>query len=122
MDAHYLAFFECFNQQLFFEAHDALEGLWLPQRHGPNGAFYKGLIQFAGAFVHVQKQRTGPAAALFKLARTNLKSYPAIHERLSLLEVRSMLEQWLQKIESAEVWVPKLEPSNVPRLALLPRN
>ena len=64
LDAHYLGYFACFNRQLFFEAHEVLEQIWLPQRHGPNGAFYKGLIQLAGAFVHLQKNRSGPAAAL----------------------------------------------------------
>ena len=72
-DPRYLKYFECFNQQRFFEAHDVLEALWLPQRQGPNGSFYKGLIQLAGAFVHWQKQRPGPAVALFKLARTYLQ-------------------------------------------------
>ena len=56
-DAHYLGFFECFNQQLFFEAHDVLEEIWLQQRGQQNDLFYKGLIQFAGAFVHIQKRR-----------------------------------------------------------------
>ncbi len=58
-----------FNRQLFYEAHDVLEDLWLPDRHGPNGNFYKGLIQLAGAYVHLQKNRLRPSAALFKLAQ-----------------------------------------------------
>ena len=74
LDAHYLGYFHCFNRGLFYEAHDVLEELWLPERTGPNGAFYKGLIQLAGAFVHLQKNRLRPAAALFKLAATNLQS------------------------------------------------
>jgi predicted metal-dependent hydrolase len=63
MDPHYLGYFECFNQQLFYEAHDVLEELWLAQRRQPNDLFYKGLIQLAGAFVHLQKNRLKPAAA-----------------------------------------------------------
>ena len=54
--AHYLGYFECFNRQLFFEAHEVLEELWLAQRDGPKGAFYKGLIQLAGAFVYSDRQ------------------------------------------------------------------
>ena len=79
-----VSYFECFNQQRFFEAHEVLEALWLPQRQGPNGSFYKGLIQLAGAFVHLQKNRLGPAVALFELARANLQKYPAIHEGLAV--------------------------------------
>jgi hypothetical protein len=55
LDAHYLGYFDCFNRQLFYEAHEVLEDLWLKDKYGPNGAFYKGLIQLAGAFVHLQK-------------------------------------------------------------------
>src|SRR5439155_24463423 len=82
LDAHYLCYFECFNRGLYDEAHDVLEGLWLPNRNGSNGPFFKGLIQFAGAFVHLQKGRLQPAAALLRLAQGNLQNYPAIHERL----------------------------------------
>ena len=34
LDAHYLGYFECFNRGLFYEAHDVLEELWLPNRNG----------------------------------------------------------------------------------------
>ena len=36
-DAHYLGYFECFNQQLFFEAHEVLEVLWLGRRGQADG-------------------------------------------------------------------------------------
>ena len=54
VDARFAGYFILFNEQKFYEAHDVLEDLWLPDRHGPNGHFYKGLIQLAGAFVHLQ--------------------------------------------------------------------
>jgi predicted metal-dependent hydrolase len=85
LDAHYLGYFECFNRQLYFEAHDVLEELWLTQRAGPNYAFYKGLIQLAGAFVHLKKNRLRPAAALFKLADANLEKYPPTPETTPVL-------------------------------------
>jgi len=89
LDAHYLGYFECFNRAEFYEAHDVLEELWLAQRRGPNGPFFKGLIQFAGAFVHLQKHeenrpRLRPSAALFKLARTHLLPYAPAHEQLDV--------------------------------------
>jgi hypothetical protein len=99
VDRHYAGYFQCFNRGLFYEAHDVLEHLWLAQRGGPNDFFYKGLIQLAGAFVHLQKDRTGPAAALFKLARTNLRRYPAVHERLDVRAVLLLIEHWLGKLE-----------------------
>jgi len=101
MDAHYLGYFECFNQQLFYEAHDVLEELWLAQRKQPNDLFYKGLIQLAGAFVHLQKARLQPAGALFRLARTNISLYPPQHERLNVAGVLDLIEDWLKRLESS---------------------
>lgn len=94
MSPYYTGYFDCFNRGEFFEAHDVLEQLWLADRHGPNGLFYKGLIQLAGAFVHLRKERLRPAAALFQLAHTNLARYPASHERLSVTAVLAMIGHW----------------------------
>ena len=98
-EPHYLGYFRCFNRQLFYEAHDVLEELWLCDKASPNYSFYKGLIQLAGAFVHLQKNRLRPAAALFKLARTNLLKYPAIHEHLNVAQVLELIEAWLGRLE-----------------------
>src|SRR5215510_1470298 len=97
-DAHYLGYFECFNSGLFFEAHEVLEALWLVDRQAPNGAYYKGLIQLAGAFVHFQKLRPSPAGALLKLARANLELYGASHEGLDLNQVRKLIDLWLERV------------------------
>jgi predicted metal-dependent hydrolase len=99
LPAHYLGYFECFNRELFYEAHDVLEELWLANRHGPNYGFYKGLIQFAGAFVHLQKNRLRPAAALFNLSRSYLQRYPAWHEQLDVAHVLLLIELWVQRLE-----------------------
>lgn len=100
LDAHYLAYFDCFNRQLFYEAHDVLEAIWLKDRHSPKGLFYKGLIQLAGAFVHLQKSRPGPAAALFRLARENLRTAPAVFEQLDVAEVLRVIEDWLARLQT----------------------
>jgi predicted metal-dependent hydrolase len=119
LDAHYLGYFDCFNRQLFYEAHDVLEDLWLPDRHGANGNFYKGLIQLAGAFVHLQKNRLRPSAALFKLARTNLEKYPSPHEQLDMMVVLLLIENWLEQLDSQNFKVNPLTPANLPRLDLV---
>src|ERR1051325_8360025 len=121
MDAHYLGYFECFNRGRFYESHEVLEELWLSQRGSPNGAFYKGLIQFAGAFVHLQKHtqsrpRLRPAAALLQLARANFEKYPPVHERLDLSRVRLLIEEWLSLLESESFPGNPLTPHNAPRL------
>ena len=118
LDAHYLGFFVCFNQALFYEAHDVLEELWLADRHGPHGAFYKGLIQLAGAFVHLQKNRLRPSAALFKLARTNLEKYPARHEQLDVSQALALIADWLSRLEADGFTVNPLDSGHAPSLLL----
>ena len=119
LDAHYLGYFKCFNRQLFHEAHDVLEKLWLADKQGPNYSFYQALIQLAGAFVHLQKNRLRPAAALFKLARANLLKYPPVQERLDIVRVRALIEQWLGELESNHFTVNPLTSENIPMLHLI---
>lgn len=86
-DPCYLGYFECFNTQRYYEAHDVLEHLWLKDgREALDYAFYKGLIQLAGGFVHLKLQnaqpshpkhgrRLPPARRLFLRAAENLSLY-----------------------------------------------
>jgi predicted metal-dependent hydrolase len=120
LPAHYLGYFECFNRELFYEAHDVLEELWLGQRDGPNYGFYKGLIQFAGAFVHLQKNRLRPAAALFRLSQSYLGKYPATHERLSVARVLNLADEWVARLESRKFAVNPLTSAPPPKLTLEP--
>src|SRR5476651_1826260 len=118
IDPRYAGYFVLFNRQEFYEAHDVLEDLWLADKHGPNGNFYKGLIQLAGAFVHLQKNRLRPAAALFKLAQTNLEKYPRRHEHLDLAAVLKLIENWLNGLEAGRFETNPLTSGNPPHLAL----
>jgi predicted metal-dependent hydrolase len=118
LDAHYIGYFDCFNRQLFFEAHDVLEDLWLKDKAGRDGAFYKGLIQLAGAFVHLQKNRLRPAAALFKLALANLEKYSPRHERLNVAATCGLIQNWLGRLESAHFDKNPLADDGAPKLAL----
>jgi predicted metal-dependent hydrolase len=118
LDPHYLGYFQCFNKQLFYEAHEVLEHLWFKDRYGPNGAFYKGLIQLAGAFVHLQRNHLHPAAALFKLACANLEKYPRFHEHLNLDATRKLARKWLEDLERTRFGVNPLTSQTAPELKL----
>jgi len=119
VDPYYQGYFDCFNRGQFYEAHDILEQLWLKDRHGANGAFYKGLIQLAGAFVHLQKDRLRPSAALFKLAAANLGRYAGTHERLAMPAVLTLIEQWLSFLENADFQSNPLRSEPAPVLRLV---
>ena len=119
LPAHYLGYFECFNRQLFYEAHDVLEELWLKEgKAGANYGFYKGLIQFAGAFVHLQKNRLRPAAALFDLSRSYLEKFPNPHERLDVARMLLLAKEWVTRLEETSFSINPLMDLAPPVLKL----
>lgn len=108
----YRAYFFCFNHAQYYEAHDVLEHLWL-LCHDSNRSFYQALIQFAGAFVHFQKQalfpehpthsrRLAPGRRLLALAASRLKEYPLKHERLDLGHLLELCQLWQERSSSHE--------------------
>lgn len=118
-DPHYLGFFVCFNRQLYYEAHDVLEELWLAHRPGAQAKYYQGLIQMAGAFVHLQKNRLNPAARLFQLALRNFDLYPTPHEGFDLQQARNLCEQYRSFLERSNYEVNPWTPADAPQLNLL---
>src|SRR5271156_3893514 len=97
-DRHYVGFFRCFNAQLYYEAHDVLEEVWLPIRGRPQARFYKGLIQMAGGVVHLQKKRLGPAARLFAVALANFEDYPGHHAGIDLDAIRRICRDYREAV------------------------
>ncbi|HTG44408.1 MAG TPA: DUF309 domain-containing protein [Verrucomicrobiae bacterium] len=118
LSPYYLGYFECFNRELFYEAHDVLEELWLSVRRGPNDGFYKALIQFAGAFVHLQKNRLRPAGALFKLSRSYLEPYRPLHEQLDISQLLSLIDTYLARLEEGAYLLNPLQEGQGPKLVL----
>jgi predicted metal-dependent hydrolase len=119
LPAHYLGYFDCFNAGLFFEAHDVLEELWLAEgKTGANYGFYKGLIQFAGAFVHLQKNRLRPAAALFELSESYLRRYAPFHQQLDVAGLIAISREWTAWLRSSDFAVNPLTRSVPPQLRL----
>lgn len=127
LDPHYAGWFTCFNEGRYYEAHDVLEHLWL-RTTGECHAFYKGLIQLAGAFVHLKKQharpthpkdgrRLRPASRLLRLALANLQHLPSRHQGLDLPAIRALCMQTLAAIETAGFSRNPWHPAALPRIA-----
>lgn len=93
LDQHYVGFFDCFNRQLFYEAHEVLEHIWLPDKHGPNEAFYKSLIQLADAFVHLQKKSPAPSGGAAGSGR----------QYISWIHLADMDRMFIEAIEREEL-------------------
>ena len=115
---HYAGFFHCFNAQFYYEAHDVLEEVWLPIRGQAQAKFYQGLIQMAGDFVHLQKQRLGPAARLFALALANFEAYPERHAGIDLDVIREICRRHRQAIVDSGETLNPWSKEHPPQLAL----
>jgi predicted metal-dependent hydrolase len=122
----YRAYFRCWNEQRYYQAHDVLEQLWL---NTGDDNFFKGLIQAAGAFVHLQKnfehpthakhsRRLRPAVKLFELAEKNLSSFAPHHHALDVSELLQLLKATRQKIIDSDFKTNPWSPSNAPKLEL----
>ncbi len=120
----YLGFFRCWNAQRYYEAHDVLEHLWLRTK-SEDANYFKGLIQAAGAFVHLQKQyqrpthpkdgrRMYPAVRLFRLAEKNLTPYAPVRNRFDvdafLHLIRQQIDAILASNHRANPWSPEVAP------------
>lgn len=115
-DPHLVGYLLCFNTQQFYEAHDVLEALWLKERTGPDGDFFKGLIQFAGSFVHLQKRRLRPAKVLFLRSTTYLCKYPSPHYALDIEGIIRLAKRWAAAAEADEPGMELLAEQAPPQI------
>jgi len=124
----YAGYFECFNRGDYYEAHDVLEHLWL-ECHDENHLYFKGLIQIAGAFVHLKKQfarpehptdgrRLHPAARLFALGVKNISSFGPTHMGLHIEAVCQLCSDLRERIVASEFRINPWYPGAGPRLEL----
>ncbi|MHA3775203.1 DUF309 domain-containing protein [Verrucomicrobiota bacterium sgz303538] len=130
LDPCYQGYFTCFNARQYYEAHDVLEHLWL-QCRDENHLFFKGLIQIAGAFVHLQKQflrpdhpkdgrRLHPAVRLFRLGMGNVRPYGPVHLQLDIETLCALCEGVVAEIIEADFRHNPWHPDRAPELRLLP--
>ncbi len=103
-DAHYREFWELFNAEQFFQAHEVLETLWR-RTSGAERDFYQGLIQIAAVFVHVQKGTPEGGRKLLKKASAKLQKYGPL---CGGVKIEDLLAQTGLVLES-QVSFPKIE-------------
>jgi len=124
----YLGFFRCWNEQRYYEAHDVLEHLWLRTK-SEDANYFKGLIQAAGGFVHLQKQyerpthpkdgrRLYPAARLFGLAEKNLMPFAPLRHGFDVAGFLEMLRTRREAILASGHRTNPWSPERAPRLSL----
>ncbi|MDQ6939389.1 MAG: DUF309 domain-containing protein [Verrucomicrobiota bacterium] len=124
----YRGFFRCWNEQRYYEAHDVLEHLWL-ETISSDADYFKGLIQAAGGFVHLQKhfespthrvhgRRLGPAVRLFRLAEKNLTPFAPHRYGFDVAGLLELIRRTADAIIASEFKTNPWSPATAPRLAL----
>jgi hypothetical protein len=124
----YRAYFRLWNEHDYYQAHDVLEHIWL-ETTTDDARYFKGLIQAAGAFVHLKKQfehpthpkhgrRLQPAVRLFRLALKNLSEYGPIRHGFDVAGFRQLLEANVNEILQSDYKKNPWSPERAPKLEL----
>lgn len=119
-----------FNDGAYWEAHEALEPLWL-ETPPPRRELYRGLIQAAAAMVHWQNGNRHGMTVLAAKARDKLRQFQPIEDGLQIWGLLFALERciewngprpmvqsaaWYQQREGARRALPGLPPQPRPGL------
>jgi predicted metal-dependent hydrolase len=99
---------DLFNSGQYWEAHEAWEAEWMPDRKGPDAGFYKGLIQVAAGCLHYTRRNRRGAVNKWRSGADYLRPYlPANHGvRLSPL------------VAAVDACLAKMKPRDWPELTM----
>lgn len=119
-DPRYVEGIRCFNEQDFFEAHEAWEELWL-DCDVQDRRFYQGLIQFAVCLHHFGNGNTIGARKLYTSGRGYLERYGAKYRGLDIQTLVADLEKCCSEIlEGKDYPDVKIDASQTPEIHLTP--
>jgi uncharacterized protein len=104
---------ELFNRGLYWEAHEAWEEAWTPDRHGPDRGFYKGLIQVAAGCLHYRRRNRRGAVNKWRSGADQLRCYLPEHHGVAVAPLVTRVDGFLAAMEGAS-WPEGLE---MPRIA-----
>ncbi|HEX6349536.1 MAG TPA: DUF309 domain-containing protein [Candidatus Dormibacteraeota bacterium] len=99
---------ELFNAGRYWDAHEAWEEAWMPDRKGPDGGFYKGLIQVAAGCLHYGRRNRRGALNKWRSGAAYLRPYLPAHHGLDLAPLVAATDTNLAALEGAVGW-PQLE-------------
>ena len=90
-----------FNSRRFFEAHEALEALWLLER-GDEKLFLHGLIQVAAAFHHYQRENWEGFRSLLVKGSTKLAQFSETRGGdIDIPDFLKQIQPWLAASEAS---------------------
>jgi len=93
---------ELFNQGRYWDAHEAWELAWTPDRHGPDRGFYKGLIQVAAGCLHYGRHNRRGAVSKWRSGAGYLRPYLPRHRGVELASLVAAVDGLLAAMEREE--------------------
>lgn len=112
-----------FNEGLYFECHEFLEGFWR-QEKGEAREFLQGIISLATAFYHLERGNRPSAVKLFNDAHRRLEPFGKVHRGLAIealihqtRKIQTLVEEGgLVALEHLkQTPLPKVEIKNIDR-------
>jgi hypothetical protein len=94
---------DLFNHGLYWEAHEAWEDAWTPDRHGPDRGFYKGLIQVAAGCLHYGRRNRRGAVNKWRSGADYLRPYLPSHRGVELAPLVERVDGFLAAMDG-EGW------------------
>lgn len=110
---HYVAGISLFNRQLFWEAHEAWEEIWL-EADGVQSEFLQGLIQCAAALLKYTRNEPAPARRLYDTSARRLSLCPDDYMGLDVRAFQRAMETCFAPILTGPYRA--LETSEIPRI------
>jgi predicted metal-dependent hydrolase len=86
---------ELFNSGRYWDAHEAWEGDWMPDRKGPDSGFYKGLIQVAAGCLHYTRRNRRGAVNKWQSGADYLRPYLPAHRGIQLASLVGDVDGYL---------------------------
>ena len=101
---------DLFNTGRYWDAHEAWEHVWMPDRKGPDAGFYKGLIQIAAGCLHYTRHNRRGAANKWRSGADYLRPYLPGHHGVLLGPLVDSVDEFLDAMKQPE-WPGLTMPS-----------
>ena len=98
-----------FNTRKFFEAHEALEAVWL-DADGEQRSFLHGLIQVAAAFHHHSRGNVAGFRSLLEKGARKLDAYGDSRDGIDVATLRKQLRPWRDSMNTSNLAQPGAIP------------
>jgi predicted metal-dependent hydrolase len=94
---------DLFNSGRYWDAHEAWELEWMPDRQGPDAGFYKGLIQVAAGCLHYGRQNRRGAMNKWRSGADYLRPFLPSHLGVLLSPLVATVDGYLAALQPP-VW------------------